>query len=332
MIAELSLEEHVELTGPLPRETLLELFPRASVVAAPCVVGSDGNRDGLPTVLIEAMALRIPVVATPVTGIPELVEDGRTGLLVPERDPKALADAIGRLLRERETAQPTRRRRARARRARLRPALATSPSCARSSRRRSPPEDRLPLHRLRRARVREQGRVDPRPRADAGRSRSSATTWWSCAPASAASRRPASTFRCSSSGSTRRSASLVDLLRSDPRGRLARRARRAGRGHRELAAGARVHAGCAASRRRCSTSATRWTAPRGWRSPRTSASRTSSRSTRRSWTRRRRIAASRSRRPRARSRPGSSARPTTSSPCPPSSSAGSPGSACPATV
>jgi glycosyltransferase involved in cell wall biosynthesis len=68
------------------------------------VVGKDGNRDGLPTVLTEAMALKVPVVATPVTGIPELVEDGRTGLLVSERDARALADAIGRLLHEPDTA------------------------------------------------------------------------------------------------------------------------------------------------------------------------------------------------------------------------------------
>jgi colanic acid/amylovoran biosynthesis glycosyltransferase len=103
LVERLGLRDYVELTGPLPRETLLELFPRASVVAAPCVVGRDGNRDGLPTVLIEAMALRIPVVATPVTGIPELVEHGRTGLIVPERDARALADAIRRLLLEPET-------------------------------------------------------------------------------------------------------------------------------------------------------------------------------------------------------------------------------------
>jgi colanic acid/amylovoran biosynthesis glycosyltransferase len=100
-IAELGLEGVVELTGPLPREALLELYPRASVVVAPSVVGADGNRDGLPTVLIEAMALGVPVVATDVTGIPELVEDGRTGLLVAQHDPAALAAAIGRLLSDR---------------------------------------------------------------------------------------------------------------------------------------------------------------------------------------------------------------------------------------
>jgi len=105
LISALDLGRHVELAGPLPQETLLELFPRASVVAAPCVVGSDGNRDGLPTVLTEALALQIPVVATPVTGIPELVDDGRTGLIVPERDAAALAAAIRRLIEEPETAR-----------------------------------------------------------------------------------------------------------------------------------------------------------------------------------------------------------------------------------
>jgi colanic acid/amylovoran biosynthesis glycosyltransferase len=105
LIAAHELEQHVELSGPLPREQLLELFPRASVLAAPCVVGGDGNRDGLPTVLTEALALKVPVVATPVTGIPELVEDGRTGLIVPERDAAALAAAIRRLVEQPETAQ-----------------------------------------------------------------------------------------------------------------------------------------------------------------------------------------------------------------------------------
>jgi colanic acid/amylovoran biosynthesis glycosyltransferase len=105
LISALDLQQHVELAGPLSQEALLELFPHASVVAAPCVVGSDGNRDGLPTVLTEAMALKVPVVATPVTGIPELVEDGRTGLIVPERDPAALAAAIRRLIDETGTAQ-----------------------------------------------------------------------------------------------------------------------------------------------------------------------------------------------------------------------------------
>jgi glycosyltransferase involved in cell wall biosynthesis len=98
LIEELGLQPEVELTGPIPREQLLAVYQRASVVVAPCVIGEDGNRDGLPTVLIEAMALGIPVVATDVTGIPELVEHGRTGLVVPQQDPQALAAAIRRVL------------------------------------------------------------------------------------------------------------------------------------------------------------------------------------------------------------------------------------------
>jgi colanic acid/amylovoran biosynthesis glycosyltransferase len=62
------------------------------------VIGADGNRDGLPTVLLEAMALGTPCVATPVTGIPEVIEHEVTGLLVPERDPRALAAALARVL------------------------------------------------------------------------------------------------------------------------------------------------------------------------------------------------------------------------------------------
>lgn len=99
-IRELGLSKQVELVGALPREDLLHLYPRALVLAAPCVVGADGNRDGLPTVLIESMALGVPVVATDVTGIPELVEDGRTGLLAPQHDPEALARTIRRVLED----------------------------------------------------------------------------------------------------------------------------------------------------------------------------------------------------------------------------------------
>jgi colanic acid/amylovoran biosynthesis glycosyltransferase len=74
----------------------------AAVLAAPCVVGVDGNRDGLPTVILESLALGTPVVATPVTGIPEAVLDGQTGFLVPEGDTVALADALDRLVEDAE--------------------------------------------------------------------------------------------------------------------------------------------------------------------------------------------------------------------------------------
>ena len=79
------------------------LLTRASVLALPCVVDEAGNRDALPTVLLEALAAGVPVVSTPVVGVAEIVDDGVNGSLVRERDAVALAGAIGRLLTEPET-------------------------------------------------------------------------------------------------------------------------------------------------------------------------------------------------------------------------------------
>jgi colanic acid/amylovoran biosynthesis glycosyltransferase len=90
----LGLQEQVTLVGPLPQDQVRAELRRATVMAAPCVHGSDGNADGLPTVILEAMALGTPVVATPVTGIPEAVVEGVTGRLVAERDADALATAL----------------------------------------------------------------------------------------------------------------------------------------------------------------------------------------------------------------------------------------------
>ncbi|MDP9444909.1 MAG: glycosyltransferase family 4 protein [Actinomycetota bacterium] len=94
----LGLTGCVEFLGPLTQARTREVVRGAAALAAPCVVAADGNRDGLPTVLLEAMALGTPCVSTPVTGIPEVIRDGETGLLVPERDPGALAGALDRLL------------------------------------------------------------------------------------------------------------------------------------------------------------------------------------------------------------------------------------------
>lgn len=100
LIRAYKLENLVDLAGPRPREELLKLYPQASVFVAPCVIGQDGNRDGLPTVLIEAMTLGVPVISTPVTGIPELVHDGETGQIVPEKAPEELAAAMQRALED----------------------------------------------------------------------------------------------------------------------------------------------------------------------------------------------------------------------------------------
>jgi glycosyltransferase involved in cell wall biosynthesis len=97
-IERLGLGSLVELVGPLPQADVIVEMRGAAVLAMPCVVGGDGDRDGLPNVIQEALALGTPVVSTDVTGIPEVVRDGETGLQVPQRDPAALAAALERLL------------------------------------------------------------------------------------------------------------------------------------------------------------------------------------------------------------------------------------------
>ena len=97
LIHERGLAEHVHLLGPWPRGEVVEMMRAAAAFAAPCVVAADGDRDGLPTVLVEAMALGTPCVSTDVTGIPELLADD-CGIVVPEHDPPRLATALERLL------------------------------------------------------------------------------------------------------------------------------------------------------------------------------------------------------------------------------------------
>ncbi|HSK83933.1 MAG TPA: glycosyltransferase [Rubrobacter sp.] len=87
----------IRLIGPRPQAEVVRLVQEAAAFVAPCVLGEDGNRDGLPTALLEAMALGTPVVSTDVTGIPEVLRDGETGLLVPQRNPAEIAGAISRL-------------------------------------------------------------------------------------------------------------------------------------------------------------------------------------------------------------------------------------------
>lgn len=75
---------------------------QARILAAPCVHAEDDDRDGLPTILLEAMALGTPCISTPVTGIPEVLKHEETGLMVAERDAIALADACERLLTDQD--------------------------------------------------------------------------------------------------------------------------------------------------------------------------------------------------------------------------------------
>jgi len=91
-------EHRVFFPGSVLRDTLPDLFRAADVFTLPAVHDGKGNVDGLPNVILEAMASGLPVVASGISGIPLAVEDGRTGLLVPEGNPAALLTALRRLL------------------------------------------------------------------------------------------------------------------------------------------------------------------------------------------------------------------------------------------
>lgn len=100
-IDELGLCQHVRLLGPRTQEEVRHLLEEADLFVAPFVIGADGNADGLPTVLLEAMATGIPCVAASVTAVGEVILDGRTGWLVPTGDTAALVGAV------REALDPT---------------------------------------------------------------------------------------------------------------------------------------------------------------------------------------------------------------------------------
>ncbi|MGR3311007.1 MAG: glycosyltransferase [Candidatus Brocadiales bacterium] len=98
LVEQYSLEQKVYLLGAKTQAEVMRIIQKATALVLPCIVSNDGDRDALPTVLIEAMALGVPVVSTNVTGIPEIIAHERTGLLVEEKNSKALADALETLL------------------------------------------------------------------------------------------------------------------------------------------------------------------------------------------------------------------------------------------
>jgi colanic acid/amylovoran biosynthesis glycosyltransferase len=99
LAADLGIADRVEFTGPVPQARLVEIYAEADLfVLASVVLERSGKRDVIPNVLVEAMAMDLPVVASDVSGIGELVTDGVSGRLVPPNDPEALAAVLAELL------------------------------------------------------------------------------------------------------------------------------------------------------------------------------------------------------------------------------------------
>lgn len=98
IIEETDLADRVTLGGIVFQETVKAYLRKADIFVLPCIVAADQDMDGIPNTLIEAMAMKVPVVSTRLSGIPELIDHMKTGLLAPPNDETALADAIKMLL------------------------------------------------------------------------------------------------------------------------------------------------------------------------------------------------------------------------------------------
>lgn len=102
LVESLGQQERVFIAGPAPESEIISLLRTATLFALPCVTDSKGDSDNLPTVIMEAMAAGLPIVSTPVAGVPEMVVDGITGFLTPEHSPSTIAEKLRLLLKSRD--------------------------------------------------------------------------------------------------------------------------------------------------------------------------------------------------------------------------------------
>jgi colanic acid/amylovoran biosynthesis glycosyltransferase len=98
LIRSLNAADFITLAGPLAQSDIIGLLEKTAIFALPCVTEKDGGKDNLPTVLMEAMAARVACASTILAGVPEMVIDGVTGRLVPERQPDAFAGILEEML------------------------------------------------------------------------------------------------------------------------------------------------------------------------------------------------------------------------------------------
>ncbi|ADI74122.1 glycosyl transferase group 1 [Methanohalobium evestigatum Z-7303] len=97
LVEELNIKEYVNFVGDVTDYELIEYYNTADIFVLPCVIDKNGDRDGIPVAMMEAMSMELPVISTNVSGIPELVENENTGLIIPEKNVKQLTNAIIRL-------------------------------------------------------------------------------------------------------------------------------------------------------------------------------------------------------------------------------------------
>ncbi|PCK87459.1 colanic acid biosynthesis glycosyltransferase WcaL [Rhizobium sophoriradicis] len=100
LAAELGLSDRIVWKGALAQDDVLDHYRRADLFALACRIAANGDRDGLPNVLVEASSQRLVCISTEVSGVPELLEDGENGLVVPPEDPALLAKALEAAIRD----------------------------------------------------------------------------------------------------------------------------------------------------------------------------------------------------------------------------------------
>lgn len=98
LIHKLGVAAHVKMVGPKSHDEVIQVLAQSHILIAPSITATDGDEEGIPNTLKEAMAMGLPVISTLHAGIPELVENDVSGLLVPEHDAAALADRLMRLV------------------------------------------------------------------------------------------------------------------------------------------------------------------------------------------------------------------------------------------
>lgn len=102
LISELKLENRCRWLGTLAHDKVLQQFRRSDCFVLGCEIAEDGDRDGIPNVIVESLAMGVPVVSTNVSAIPEILIGGKTGLTVDQKNPAALADAMQQILTDSE--------------------------------------------------------------------------------------------------------------------------------------------------------------------------------------------------------------------------------------
>jgi glycosyltransferase involved in cell wall biosynthesis len=100
LAAELGISGRIVWKGAMAQEDVLDHYRRADVFALACRIAANGDRDGLPNVLVEASSQRLVCLSTEVSGVPELLKNGENGLLVPPDDPAKLAVALEAAIRD----------------------------------------------------------------------------------------------------------------------------------------------------------------------------------------------------------------------------------------